>query len=159
VRTITVLSAAILALIIGFATAQAETAKNFNAHLAGRDEVPPVDTKAQGEAILRVSDDGTSIHYKLIAGNIDNLTAAHIHCGAAGVAGPVVVPLPLGPGARGAIIGEGDVSAINPVPSSAACPGGVANMADLLMKIEAGMAYVNVHTVAHPGGEIRGQLR
>jgi hypothetical protein len=44
-------------------------------------------------------------------------------------------------------------------PDSAACPGGVSGLDDLLDKIQSGDAYVNVHTVAYQAGEIRGQIR
>jgi len=46
-----------------------------------------------------------------------------------------------------------------PLPPSAACPGGVANFADLIAKMQTGGAYVNAHTTGHPAGEIRGQIR
>jgi hypothetical protein len=64
--------------------------------------------------------------------------AAHIHIGRAGRAGPVAVALcgPCRSGARGS----------TPVPAAA------------LAALEAGRAYVNVHTRRNPAGEIRGQL-
>lgn len=59
---------------------------------------------------------------------------------------------------------------VRPAPNSAACPGGIATFADVLEKIRAGNAYVNVHTSDgvppnntgpgdFPGGEVRGQIR
>ena len=65
--------------------------RNFVAHLSGDNEVPPVDTRAQGQAKFQLSKDGNELHFKLIAANIENILQAHIHCGAAGVNGPVVV--------------------------------------------------------------------
>jgi hypothetical protein len=136
---------------------------NYRAHLAGREEVPEVATRSQGQAIFHVSDDGTSIDFKLIVANIENITQAHIHCGSAGVNGPVVAFLyGLGPTVTtNGILSQGTLTeaSVIPRPDSAACPGGVANLADLIAQIEAGNAYVNVHTVAYPGGEIRGQMR
>jgi hypothetical protein len=44
---------------------------NFRTHLTGAEEVDPVDTKAQGQAIFKVSADGESISYKLIAACVD----------------------------------------------------------------------------------------
>ena len=41
----------------------------------------------------------------------------------------------------------------------AACPGGIATLADLLAKIRSGGAYTNVHTIQWPAGEIRGDIR
>ena len=65
---------------------------NWSDHLTGAEEVPVRDTRAQGQAIFHLSDDGQSIDYRLIATNIDNVRQAHIHIGAAGANGPVVVP-------------------------------------------------------------------
>ena len=45
-----------------------------------------------------------------------------------------------------------------PLLDSAACPGGVATLEDVLEKMRTGGAYVNVHTTQFPGGEIRGQI-
>lgn len=144
----------LLVLALPFALAVAET--EFTTHLAGRNEVPPVETNAQGEAILLVSEDGQSISYKLVVANIENITAAHIHLAAEGVNGPVVVPLYNGPTISGRFQGslaEGTITAAN-------LTGPLAGMtiADLLAAIEADNAYVNVHTEQNLGGEIRGQL-
>ncbi|MGH3032030.1 MAG: CHRD domain-containing protein, partial [Gaiellaceae bacterium] len=63
---------------------------NFRAHLTGDDEVPPNASAGQGQAIFHLSGDGTELDYKLIAANIENVVASHIHLGAEGVNGPVV---------------------------------------------------------------------
>ncbi|HSJ54521.1 MAG TPA: CHRD domain-containing protein, partial [Anaerolineae bacterium] len=64
---------------------------SFTAHLAGRNEVPAVDTLAQGQAHFKLSEDGTALEYKLIAANVENILQSHIHVGPAGENGPVVV--------------------------------------------------------------------
>ena len=64
---------------------------NWSDHLTGTEEVPVRETGAQGQAIFHLSKDGTSLDYKLIASNIDNVFQAHIHSGAPGVNGPIVV--------------------------------------------------------------------
>jgi CHRD domain. len=64
---------------------------NFVAVLSGSEEVPPVPTRARGVALFEVAPDGSAIHYKLIVANIHNVFMAHIHLGARGVNGPVVV--------------------------------------------------------------------
>ena len=58
------------------------------------------------------------------------------------------------------LLSEGTITNANviPRPNSAACPGGVANLDDVIEKMNNGGAYVNVHTVAKPGGEIRGDI-
>jgi hypothetical protein len=70
--------------------AKAAANRNFVAHCKGREEVPPRDTNAQGQAIFHLNRDETAIDYKLIVANIENVVAAHIHVGPAGVNGPIV---------------------------------------------------------------------
>ena len=53
-------------------------------------EVPPRATTAQSQAIFHLSDDASELQYKLIASNIENVVASHIHVGASGVNGPIV---------------------------------------------------------------------
>lgn len=141
--------------------------RNFRAHLSGSEEVPPADTRGQGQAIFQLSKDGTELTYKLIAANIENITQAHIHCGAAGVNGPVVVflypaapPAELIPERFNGVLAEGVRTNDNVIsrPDSDECPGGVVNFNELMAKIRSGDAYVNVHTLQYPGGEIRGQI-
>ena len=61
-------------------------------HLAGEFEVPvAVDTRAQGQATFKLSDDGMVLHYKLNVANIENVFMAHIHAGPATSTGPIVV--------------------------------------------------------------------
>ena len=73
----------------------------FRAVLSGGDEVPPRDTGARGVAIFRLNADGSELGLRLVVANIENVFAAHIHCGAVGVNGPVGVTLFMGaPGWR-----------------------------------------------------------
>lgn len=170
----------------------AGSAHNNRTHLTGDQEVftpatagapTPADSRAQGQAIFKIAGDQQSFDYKLIAANIENITQAHIHCGSPTVNGPIVVwlypdpaataALPGGAGRHDGVLAEGTVVGANvrTVPANnAACPGGVATLADVLAKIRSGQAYVNVHTndgVAptntgpgdFPGGEIRGQFQ
>ena len=59
----------------------ARDAHNHRTHLTGDAERPvPNDSKAQGQAIFQVSDDGSEIGFKLMVANIENVTQAHIHC-------------------------------------------------------------------------------
>lgn len=137
--------------------------RNYRAHLSGGEEVPPVAVRSQGQAVFQLNKDGTALSYKLIVANISGITQAHIHCGAAGTNGPVVAFLfglvPAG-GAFNGVLQSGVITADNVIarPDSAACPGGVANFAEMMAKIESGDAYVNVHTSAFPAGQIRGQI-
>ena len=151
---------------------------NFNTHLSGDEEVMPIgivnNSLAQGQANFKLSADGTQLHYKLIAANIENAFQAHIHMGPAGANGPIVVwlfpsttpgaPGPLGAGRMDGVLAEGAITAANLVGPLKDHP-----FSELIDAIRAGNAYVNVHTndgVAptntgpgdFPGGEIRGQL-
>lgn len=157
-----------------FAVAGSQANNNLGTHLAGRNEVPAHDdSHAQGEAIFRISDDGNSVEYTLIASNIDNAFMAHIHLAPAGVNGPIVewlypgtapVPGPFGSGRHDGILAQGTFTAANLVGPLAGHP-----LSDLLTAMRTGNAYVNVHTNDgvdgvntgpgdFPGGEIRGQL-
>lgn len=143
-------------------------ARNFRAPLNPGEEVPSPSLTATknptGNSTFRLDGNGAELTYKLIAANIRNVTQAHIHCGPAGVAGPVVAFL-FGFVADGVdpngILAEGTVTAgdVIPRPDSEVCPGGVADFGDMLAHIRAGTAYVNVHTIQNPAGEIRGQIR
>jgi hypothetical protein len=158
----------VVALMMLSASLVAAETRNYRAHLTGDAEVPSNDTRAQGQAIFKLSKDGTELEYKLIVANIENVTMAHIHCGAEGVNGPVVAwlypsapPAQLIPGRSQGVLAEGTITSSNVVarPDSPECPGGVATFEDLLEKIQSGDAYVNVHTSQYPGGEVRGQIR
>ena len=139
------------------------------APLSGGEEVPARDTKARGNATFDVSDDGTSISYKLIVSNIENVVASHIHVAPAGTNGPVVAFLfgavPAGGGRSDGVLAEGTITAANLVGPLAGQP-----LSALIDAMQAGNTYVNVHTndgIAptdtgpgdFPGGEIRAQIR
>jgi CHRD domain len=50
-----------------------------------------IDWPGQGQAVFQLSADGEELSYRLIASNIANVVAAHIHIGPAGANGPVVL--------------------------------------------------------------------
>ena len=153
-------------------------------HLTGDEEVfvgapgapTPADSRAQGQAIFRVSDDGTTVEFRLIASNIDNVFMAHIHCGRAGTNGPIRMWLypnvgPTGtPGAPGSGPQNGVLASGTFSPGNLICPATATHPAmPLLDAIRADLTYVNVHTNDgmglpnsgpgdFPGGEIRGQI-
>jgi len=147
----------------------------WNSVLAGINERPtPRDTHARGVAVFELSADGQSMHYKVIAANINNVIMAHIHLGDANTAGPVTVwlypiggPPPAAPGGGrfNGVLAQGDFDATKFVGPMAGKP-----MSALVENLTAGTAYVNIHTddgVAppntgpgdFPGGEIRGQVK
>lgn len=149
---------------------------NFGTPLSSAEEVPPAgvvnNSLARGNAVFQLSADGTELTYRLSVANIENVFMAHIHQGAAGTNGPIVVwlypstattPGPVGGGRLDGVIATGTITAENLVGPLAAQP-----LSALISLITDGNAYVNVHTndgVAptntgpgdFPGGEIRGQ--
>jgi len=143
------------ALLIAVGAAAAKPS-SYRAHLSGDEEVPAVDTNAVGQALFQLNSDGTELSFKLITANIDDVVASHIHCAPAGVNGGVGVTLfagaPAGP-ANG-ILAQGSITAPD---AGNGC--GWADLAAVVAAIEAGEAYVNVHTLAVGSGEIRGQIR
>jgi hypothetical protein len=135
------------------------------------DQVLPslvVPTLAQGQAIFQLNPDGTELHMKVIASNIENARAAHIHLGPVNDRGPLVAvllpsPLPLG-GRSDGIFADGTITAASLFGPLAGQP-----LSALIAAFEAGNAYVDVPTndfVAppntgpgdYPGGELRGQV-
>jgi CHRD domain len=162
-RTILLIAMLLLAL-----APSARAADNFVATLSGDEEVPARDTQAVGVAKFKLREDGAALEFKVNVANIQNAFAAHIHCGAAGVNGPVGVTLFVGAPAAGRVNGtlaEGTITAPDP---GNGC--GWTDLAAVLAAMGSGATYVNVHTndgVAppntgpgdFPGGEIRGQIR
>ncbi|MDX1746234.1 MAG: CHRD domain-containing protein [Halobacteriales archaeon] len=89
--------------------------RNFRTHMTGDEEVPPVDTDAQGQAKFKLAKDGSTLDYKLIVANIENVLMAHIHQAHAGQNGPFVTwlypvdgpPPQLIPGRFDGVLAEG----------------------------------------------------
>jgi hypothetical protein len=139
--------------------------RTFSAHLTGAQERPtPVNTDGSGQAIFKLSKDGTSLSYKVIVNNLENITQSHIHCGGAEDAGPVVAFLfgfVEGGVTVNGVLAEGVITEADIIarPDTEICLGGVANFQELIEKLESGSAYINVHTTAFPGGEIRGLIK
>src|SRR6266566_4897011 len=64
----------------------------FRIDLTGSQQVGPVATEAFGMATVRLADNGAAIDFRVIVCDIVNVTASHIHVGAAGTNGPVIIP-------------------------------------------------------------------
>ena len=107
--------------------------------LAGDQEVPAVTTAAKGSGTVMVGDD-MSVKGSITTTGI-TATAAHIHMAAGGKNGPVIVPM----------VKSGD-------NGWTFAPDAKMN-ADQMKAFKAGETYINVHSAANPGGEIRGQLK
>ena len=116
--------------------------RGFATVLTGAAEVPgPGDPDGIGFAGLIVNAARGRVCYALAVKHIAPATAAHIHVGAADVAGPVVVPLEA-PNARGFVA---DCEDVDPALAAAI----IATPANY---------YVNVHNADFPAGAVRGQL-
>jgi hypothetical protein len=114
---------------------------SVNVYLNGANEVPPVSTKATGTGNIFI---GTDMK---VSGSVTTTgltaTVAHIHTGAAGANGPVIIPLTK----------SADNANLWSVPANT-------KLTEVQYQaFKAGGLYVNVHSVANKGGEIRDQLR
>jgi CHRD domain len=129
----------------------------YKAPLSGKDEVPPVESSATGEAeFTKVAND--TMKYRVNMTGISNASAAHIHQGKAGENGDIVVDLLNTPTSKGKDTAYGMIFRGNISDSSLKGPMQGKTLSDLATAMESGDTYVNVHTAAHKDGEIRGQL-
>ena len=149
---------AVSATLLQGATAYAQTAVVLRATLTGAEETPnAVLTGAVGTVEIGVDTVNQEIAVNLRVFNLSaGSTASHIHIGGKGLTAPVVIDFPIPRGVTG------DFSLVFRVhdgPAFHARPEiGIITFADALQAIAGGNGYVNVHTTANPGGEIRGQL-
>ena len=133
-------------LLIGVAPRAARSQANFTGRMDGAQETPAVVTSARGTITATLTSAGLGF-YITVRGLSGPIIAAHIHSGAPGVAGGVVRDITAAFGGTNSATGAW-------LPTDAS-PLSAARIADLM----AGNLYVNVHTSANPGGEMRGQLR
>jgi len=112
--------------------------KNVGLTLTGAEEVPPVATDARATGTLMVADN-LSVSGSVTTSGLAGV-AAHIHVGARGENGPVAIGL------------------AKTADNTWAVPSGAKFTADQYAAFLAGRTYVNVHTAANKGGEIRAQL-
>ena len=159
-RLLVVLAVAALAVLAIVPVAAADNPQlNFRAHLSG--EPAGTDSAGQGQGIIRFGADGDSVYFKVNVANIETVTMAHIHVAETpGGNGPPVLwlypaepPPVLLDGRVQGTLGEGTATAgdlVGPLAEH--------DLEDLRSAILDGRAYINVHTLQYPAGEIRGQL-
>jgi hypothetical protein len=133
------LAVTVAGLVVAASYPLSARAEDVKVMLSGGQEVPPVSSSGSGTGTITVGED------KSVSGSVKttgvNGTMAHIHNGAAGKNGPVIVPL------------TKDSDGTWAVP-----PG--AKLTDAqYAAFKAGDLYVNVHSAQHQAGEIRGQLK
>ena len=132
------LNTRLLGVLIALACASA-SAQTMQVTLAGSQEVPPVSTAASASGTISVAAD------LAISGSVSTTgvegTMAHIHKAAAGQNGPVIVPL------------------VKTAENVWSIPAGAKLTEAQYQDLKDGNLYINVHSAAHKGGEIRGQLK
>jgi len=138
----------------------------FKAKLEGAQEVPPVATTTTGTAEIKFNRELTAAKFEVKVSDGVGVTQAHVHCAPIGVNGPVVAFLfgnvPGGFDVDGGLaeftLTDANIAAVaaNCVPTIGVA---ITNLAELAQATRDGNIYANVHTVANPTGEVRGQLR
>ena len=123
----------------------------YVAALTGVREVPSVVTTASGRATFKLT--GNTVAYAVAASGFTTaLTVGHVHFGGSGVVGPVIVPFTIA--AQTGAVATGSIDLSEPITFN-----NITISGDSLRTLfETGQAYVNLHTAAFPGGEIRGQI-
>ena len=141
--------------------------RGYRAVLLGIQEVPSVSTGAHGGFFMRLSPDGTTLHYHLAYSGLEgDVTQAHIHVGQRHVNGGIAAflcsnlgngpagtqPCPAPPASISGTITAADV--VGPAGQGVAA----GEFDELVRAIRRGVAYANVHSTKFPGGEVRSQL-
>jgi len=125
-----------MALVLASASASAQL---MQVVLSGAQEVPPVSTQASANGTISVGAD------LAISGSVSTTgvegTMAHIHKAPAGQNGPVVVPM------------------VKTADNIWSIPAGAKLTEAQFQDLKDGNLYINVHSAAHKGGEVRGQLK
>lgn len=128
----------------------------LHAYLTGGSEAPTaVNTGAFGHAVITIDPSAGEVTWVIDVFNYPTgLTASHIHVGSPGTAGPIIIDFaPSAIGVSGPFRLAGSTRAFIARPER-----GIRSMEEAMIAIAAGNTYVNVHSQANPGGEIRGQL-
>jgi len=130
----------------------------FSSILRGRNEVPPVRTRAFGITRSSLIDNGTVLNILTAIARLPRnveITMAHLHLGVEGTNGPVIADLLSEGGFSGRFTRrlKTDVEGGDLVGPMLGQP-----LDALVAQIQAGNVYVNIHTARNPAGELRGQL-
>lgn len=170
-----VVSVVFLTMVVGLVAADKDK-NTIRTKLTGLEETTAtINTPASGDFEATISEDGTMIKYVLTWRDLSStITQSHIHYGRPFLSGQIVLFLctnltpPVGPPTPQACpttspatitgtLTEADVIA-SPVVGGQGIDAGAQGFAEMVKAIRTGSAYVNVHTINHPSGEIRGRL-
>jgi hypothetical protein len=154
-RALHVGAAAVSALLLSAAAASAQVVV-ATATLTSGEETPIFLSGAAGTAEVAIDTVAKEFAVTLRIFNVPTTTTAgHIHVGAKGIAGPVVIDFPAIAGRLGDFVTTFRVSEAAFRANAAI---GINTIDDVIQAVANGNAYVNIHSTANPGGEIRGQL-
>ena len=128
--------------------------ERFVVQLTGANEVPPNASTATANATITIVDENT-ITLTVTAQNLTAVKQAHFHAGTPGTNGGVILGFISNQTPTGDVNGELHSSTIT--RSSPFTTGFTFD--SLLTRIRNGTTYVNIHTTAFPGGEIRAQVQ
>jgi hypothetical protein len=126
----------------------------YAAELRAQNEVPPVSSSAFGSALVTFDFNNSTITWEVTTSGIVSPTLSHIHRGAAGVSGPVIINF----ATTAADIPGGRTKGSATIASRQTAQFTAADLTALQTAATANGYYVNVHSQLAPGGEIRGQL-
>ena len=154
-RALHVGAAMVSALLLSAAAASAQVVV-ASATLGSGEETPVFLSGAAGTAEVAIDTVAKEFAVTLRIFNIPTTTTAgHIHVGAKGIAGPVVIDFPAIAGRLGDFVTAFRVGEASFRPAANI---GINTIDDVIQAVANGNAYVNIHTTTNPGGEIRGQL-
>jgi hypothetical protein len=127
---------------------------SYAAELRPGNEVPPVNSSAFGSAFVTFDPINNTIAWEARASGIASPTVSHIHRGAAGVNGPVIINF----ATSAAQIPGGRTHGAGPITAFQSGNLQPTDLPALYNPATAAGYYVNIHSSAFPGGEVRGQL-
>jgi hypothetical protein len=136
-RQLALVTLAALLVVAGATAATQKGGNSLHATLTGKAETPKGDPDGRGTAEVKIT--GRQVCWEIVVSKVQKIVAAHIHKGAPGTAGPVVVPF-------------------GKTFKSKGCTTTTAAIAAAI-KAKPSAYYVNVHNAKYPGGALRGQLR
>lgn len=145
-----------LAPLLAFLAISAHAATiTFTANLLGSNEVPPTSTTGSGTGTFTFDTVAQDIAFTVnYSGLTNSATMGHIHFGAVGVNGPIILPFSPSPaGTSGTLTGM--LTAANLINQATS---GISTFTDIYNAALAGDLYTNIHTTNFPAGETRGQL-
>jgi hypothetical protein len=131
--------ALVAATVLPSASALAATSKVITVKMTGKQETPKGSATGSGTAKITLTPSKSRVCFNITWSGIGTPVAAHIHKGAKGTSGPIVVPLFATP------------------PKHTGCVKAKRSLVSAIVKHPTAY-YVNVHTKKYPAGALRGQL-